>query len=86
MKYRRLAAFRRAFEQLPPEIQVKAGKAFLLFRENPRHPSLHVKRVRGLPGVWEGRVDIQYRFTFHYEDDTVVFRNIGPHDILDTAP
>lgn len=34
-------------------------------------------------GVWEGRVDIHYRFTFHYEGDTVVFRNIGHHDILD---
>ena len=86
MRYRRLPAFKKAFERLPADIQVKAGKAFLLFKENPQHPSLHVKRVRGLSGVWEGRIDIHYRFTFHYEGDTAVFRNVGPHDILDKAP
>ena len=86
MKYRRLPSFKKAFRRLPREIQVKAGKAFLLFRENPNHPSLCIKRMRGLLGVWEGRVDIRYRFTFHYEDDTVVFRNIGPHNILDRNP
>lgn len=86
MKYRRLPSFKKAFAQLPHDIQLKAGKAFLLFQENPQHPSLHIKRMRGIPGVWEGRVDIHYRFTFHYEGDTAVFRNIGPHDILDQNP
>ena len=83
MKYRRLASFKKAFKRLPHDIQVKAGKAFLLFKQNQNHPSLHVERMEGVPGVWEGRVDIHYRFTFHYEGDTVVFRNIGPHGILD---
>jgi mRNA interferase RelE/StbE len=86
MKYRRLPSFKKAFGRMPREIQVKAGKVFLLFQENPNHPSLRIKRVRGVPGVWEGRIDIHYRFTFHYEDDTVVFRNIGPHDILERKP
>ncbi len=86
MRYRQLPSFKKALKRLPHEIQVKAGKAFLLFRDDPRHPSLHVKRVRGIPGVWEGRIDIRYRFTFHYEGDTAVFRNIGPHDILDRNP
>jgi len=86
MKYRRIPSFKKAFARLPREVQVKAGKAFLLFRENPNHPSLRIKRVRGVPGVWEGRIDIRYRFTFHYEDDTVVFRNIGPHNILERKP
>ena len=86
MKYRRLPSFKRAFSRLPHEIQLKAGKAFLLFRENPKHPSLRIKRVRGVAGVWEGRIDIRYRFTFHYEDDTAVFRNIGPHNIMERNP
>jgi hypothetical protein len=25
---------------------------------------------------------MKYRFTLHFEDDTVVFRTIGTHDIL----
>ena len=86
MRYVRLPSFKRAFQRLPHGIQVKVGKAFLLFKENPRHPSLHVKRMEGMPGVWEGRIDIHYRFTFHYEGDTAVFRNIGTHDILEKNP
>jgi len=39
-----------------------------------------------LPGVWEGRIDVSYRFTFHYEDDLCVFRNIGPHAIVEREP
>ena len=35
-----------------------------------------MKQIRGLSGVWEGRIDIRYRFIFHYEEDICVFRNI----------
>ena len=86
MKHRRTPRFVKAFQALPAEVKAQARKAFLLFQENPQHSSLHIKRMRGIPGVWEGRVDIHYRFTFHYEGETVVFRNIGPHDMLDQNP
>ena len=86
MRYVRTERFKKAAARLPREIQAKAAKAFTLFKENPRHPSLGVKRVQGLPGVWEGRIDVHYRFTFHYEDDVCIFRNIGPHAIVEREP
>ena len=42
--------------------------------------------MQGYEGVWEGRIDQQYRFTFHYErhpesDESIcVFRNVDNHD------
>ena len=38
--------------------------------------------------VWEGRIDQNYRFVFHFETDAkdetmCVFDDIGPHSILD---
>jgi hypothetical protein len=39
-----------------------------------------------MPDVWEGRVDIHYRFTCHYEGDACVFRNIGPHEMVEREP
>jgi mRNA-degrading endonuclease RelE of RelBE toxin-antitoxin system len=75
--------FKRALKNLPPEIRQKVKKTFELFRENPRHPSFHTKKVKGLKNIWEGRIDINYRFLFRYDGDTVVFLNIGPHDIID---
>jgi hypothetical protein len=86
MIYRRSARFLKAYEDLPHEIQGKAKQAFTLFRENRDHPSLVIKKIRGMEGVWEGRIDRQYRFTFHYEKDEAsgeticVFRNVDNHD------
>ncbi|TEU10147.1 MAG: hypothetical protein E3J21_27050 [Anaerolineales bacterium] len=71
MRYVRTKRFKKAAAGLPREIQAKAAKAFMLFKENPRHPSLGVKRVQGVPDVWEGRIDLNHRFTFHYME--VVF-------------
>ena len=86
MRYVRTETFKKAAAKLLREIQEKAAKAFLLFRDNPRHPSLGVKRIQGLPDVWEGRIDVNYRFTFHYDGDTCVVRNIGPHAIIEDKP
>lgn len=82
MRYITAEAFEKAFRSLPEEIKKKVRKAFILFKENPRHPSLQVKKIKGTQGVFEGRIDRRYRFTFHYEGDAVVFRNVGPHDIV----
>jgi mRNA-degrading endonuclease RelE of RelBE toxin-antitoxin system len=84
MIYRRTSRFNKQYQLLPVEIKKKAQKAFQLFGENPDHPSLRIKRVKGTREVWEGRIDIQYRFTFHYEpgegETICVFRNIDNHD------
>lgn len=92
MIYRRTKRFRKSFEALPLTIQEKAIKAFSLFKQDSNHPSLVIKKMKGKDGVWEGRINDFYRFTFHHEDDpnlkdkVCVFRNIGPHDILDHSP
>ena len=86
MKYRRLEWFKKAFNALPQDVQEKAFKAFPLFRDNQRHPSLIIKKMKGVEDVWEGRIDRAYRFTFHYEMDEktgetiCVFRNIDSPD------
>lgn len=87
MIFRRSERFKRAFRLLPANIQKKAVRAFALFAENPRHPSsLQIKKIKGVENIWEGRIDRQYRFTFHYEtlanseEVMCVFRNVDNHD------
>ena len=86
MIYRRTARFKKAYQSLPKHIRKKVAKAFALFQEDPAYPSLGVKKMQGYQGVWEGRINQQYRFTFHYErhperDETIcVFRNVDNHD------
>lgn len=93
MIYRRSERFKKSFQSLPRHVQEKAAKAFSLFKQDLGHPSLGIKRMKGTrEEIWEGRIDDFYRFTFHYEYDSssgeriCLFRNIGPHGILDTAP
>lgn len=92
MRYRRSKRFTKSFRVLPPNIQKKAKKALALFAEQPTypyHPSLGIKKIKGRGRdneVWEGRVDLYYRFTFEILDDDgeaiVYLRNIGGHDII----
>lgn len=85
MNYERSKSFRRDYRKLPAHVQEKVLKALMLFEQNSRHPSLQTHIIRGTknPKVFEGYVDQNYRFTFHYEDDTVVFRRVGPHSVID---
>ena len=35
------------------------------------------------PKLFEGYLDVEYRFTFHYEEDTIVYRRIGSQSVID---
>jgi hypothetical protein len=49
MNYARTERFKKAYAKLPPEIQAKVSKAFQLFKENPRHPSLGSNACKDCP-------------------------------------
>ena len=78
----RTERFKKDFKRLPREIQTRTAKALALFLSNPKHPSLHVKRMEGAPSIWELRVSRDYRITFQFEPEGVLLRRIGTHDIL----
>ncbi len=73
--------FEKDFADLSPAVQRALNKALKFLLENLRHPSL---RTRKLPGtfIWYARITKAYRFTFQLEDDTVILRRAGTHDIL----
>lgn len=82
MKFRALKTFQKDFRKLPQVMQRRAEDALRLLAQDPRHPSLHTKKMEGTEGIWEARVSRSYRFTFHREGDIIVLRRIGTHDIL----
>jgi hypothetical protein len=69
--------FWRLYRQFPQHIQQLADKSFDLLKENPRHPSLHFKKVGRL---WSARVGTHYRALATEEDDDFVWFWIGNHD------
>jgi len=77
--------FVRAHRRLDRAVRARADKSLRLLMSNPRHPSLHLKKVRSAEDVWEVRVDRDHRMTLRIEKDCYVMRNIGKHDeVLDS--
>ncbi len=72
--------FKKAYQRLPQTIQNKVKKALRLLLENPKHPSLHIKRIQGTDKIFEGRIDLKYRFSFEYDNEDILLRNVDNHD------
>lgn len=85
MEFKTTKSFWRDYRNLTPELKERARKSFELFKENPQHPSFQTHIIKGTnnPKIFEGYLDKGNRFTFHYEEDCIVFRRIGPHNIVD---
>ncbi len=69
--------FWRCYHELPTAIQRAADKQFALFRQNPFHPSLHLKPV-GL--LWSVRVTEAVRALAFRETNNFFWFWIGSHD------
>ena len=82
MTLRPTARFAADYDALPQQLRQRVEKALGLLLETPRHPSLQVKKMKGHDNRWEGRVTLQYRFTFSLDSDTYVLLRVGTHDLL----
>jgi len=76
--------FDKDYQSLPKKIQLKTDSILEIFLNNPYHPSLHTKKMKGVKNIFEGRVTINYRFTFQISGEIYILRRIGTHDILRT--
>jgi len=74
--------FRENFSCLEKQIQKRADKQIMIFRNNPFHPSLHTEKlIPKSKEVWSFRIDKQYRIIFRFLDKgNVLFLNVGSHD------
>ncbi len=58
MKHYTSSDFWQLYEKLPSEIRELADKNYQLLKDNPRHPSLQLKRIEEL---WSVRIGQRYR-------------------------
>ena len=84
MRFERTERFKQDFKSLPEAIQRRSETQLERFLENPRHPSLRIKKMSGFQDIWEGRITQRHRFTLQIRGDTCILRRIGTHDILET--
>ncbi len=82
MKLQCTERFAKEYESLPRPLQGRVDKTLELLLENPRHPYLHIKKVKGHQNRWEGRVALHYHLIFTLEDDSYILLRLGTHDLL----
>lgn len=81
MRFLTTEHFTKCYKYLPPAIRAQVDKQLSLLLENPKHPSLRIKKMQGTRGeIFEGRVSKNYRFTFQVEEDIYLLRRVGPHN------
>lgn len=80
MNHRANPRFWQAYNALPPEVQELADAAYALLKRDPRHPSLHFKKVGRL---WSARVGAHYRVLSAEDGEDLVWFWIGRHDEYD---
>lgn len=76
MNHHTTADFWDCYDRLPESVQKVADRNYELLRADPRHPSLHFKRVGRL---WSARVGSGYRALAVDGDDGLVWFWIGSH-------
>ena len=76
MKHFASPQFWRCYRQLPPEVREIADKNFQLLKADPKHPSLHFKKIGRL---WSVRVSARYRALGLDKSESVVWFWIGSH-------
>src|SRR5437588_2113805 len=83
MKSSATSSFWAAFASLPPEIQAQARKAYRLWQQNHRHPSLHFE-PKG--DYWSVRITRGWRALGRLHEGTLYWFWIGSHEEYERRP
>ncbi len=73
-------SFQKAFANLPGRVQTTARKNYLLWKENPSHPSLDFKRAHTRRHIYSVRVGMGWRALGIVEGDRIAWFWIGSHN------
>ncbi len=81
MRHLASPAFWEAYEGLPDHVRAVADRQFAILKEDPRHPSLHFKRIGRF---WSARVGLRHRALAVEERDDLIWFWIGSHAEYDS--
>lgn len=76
MNHRASPRFWACYKRLPADIQRLADRCFDLLRNDPRHPSIHFKKIGP---IWSARVGLHYRALASETNDEYLWVWIGSH-------
>ncbi len=71
--------FKQKVQLLEVDIKKILRNKLELMEQNPRHPSLRAKKIKGTDDIYEASINMSYRMTWQYYKDGILLRNIGEH-------
>jgi len=83
MKIRRTDRFKKDYQKLPSDIRERVDQKLSFLIRDPRHPSLRIHKLRGMEGLWEFSVTMNYGVIFEIEGQYYVLLGVGSHRIVD---
>ena len=72
--------FKEKVKQLHPNVKKALKNELELMYQNPKHPSLRTKKIKGSSDIYEASITMNYRMTWQYYKEGILLRNIGEHD------
>jgi hypothetical protein len=83
--HRTTAEFWEAYSVLPEEIRRRADRQFAVFKADPRHASLHFKKIgeRQSREIWSARITVRHRALAIKQADGYLWFWVGGHENYD---
>ena len=79
MNHYTLPRFWKYYHALPEEVHLLADQQFERLKSDPKHPSLHFKKVGRRKQLWSARVGMHHRALGLDKSEGVVWVWIGTH-------
>jgi len=73
--------FKNDYKRLSPQIQKMVKEKIVLMQNNPMHPSLRTKKIKGSKDIFECSINMGIRITWQYQSQDILLRAVGEHDI-----
>jgi mRNA interferase RelE/StbE len=79
MKLLYSSVFQRSYADAPAQIQKQCMKQIALLAQDLRHPSVRAKKYDESRGLWQGRVNRNWRFYFVIDGDSYYMVDVMAH-------
>jgi len=78
--------FLEGVKKLPADVKKALKRKLGIMADNPRHPSLRTKKIKGRENIFEASITMHMRMTWEYFEDGILLRNIGEHNKTLNSP
>jgi mRNA interferase RelE/StbE len=75
--------FKKHYMNLHPTLRKQVSEKVKILVENPIHPSLRTKRIKGTNDLYECSINMSIRLIWYYQEhNMIILVDVGNHDVL----